>query len=60
MSDSEGGTLLEDHVSYTAPRILARIALSETHLAHSAILENIRQQFMQLSLQHRGGFRNYN
>ena len=39
---------------------LARIALREAHLAHSAILENIRQQFMQLSLQHRGGFRNYN
>ena len=27
MSDSEGGTLLEDHISFTAPRILARIAL---------------------------------
>ena len=60
MSDSElGGTLLEDHASFTEPRILARIALSEAHSAHSAILENTRQQFMQLSLQHRGGFRNY-
>ena len=27
MSDSEGGTLLEDHISFTATRILARIAL---------------------------------
>ena len=60
MSDSEGGTLLEDHASYTAPRVLARIVLRKAHAAHSAILENIRQQFMQLSLQHRGGFRNYN
>lgn len=51
MSDSEGGTLLEDHVSFTAPRILARIALREAHSAHSAILENTRQQFMELSLQ---------
>ena len=51
MTDSEGGTLLEDHASYTAPRILARIALSEAHSAHSAILENTRQQFMELSLQ---------
>ncbi|CAH3174179.1 unnamed protein product [Porites evermanni] len=59
MSDSDGRTLLEDHASYTAPRILARIALSEAHSAHSAILENTRQQFMKLSLQHRGGFRNY-
>ena len=60
MSDSElGGTLLEDHASFTEPRILARIALSEAHSAHSAILENTRQQFMQLSLQHRGGLRNY-
>ena len=40
MSDSElGGTLLEDHASFTEPRILARIALSEAHSAHSAILE---------------------
>ena len=60
MSDSElGGTLLEDHASFTEPRIHARIALSEAHSAHCAILENTRQQFMQLSLQHRGGFRNY-
>ncbi|KAM7432725.1 hypothetical protein ABFA07_016903 [Porites harrisoni] len=51
MSDSEGGTLLEDHASYTAPRILARIVLSEAHAAHSAILENTRQEFMELSLQ---------
>lgn len=52
MSDSEGGgTLLEDHVSFTAPRILARIALSKAHSAQSAILENTRQQFMELSLQ---------
>ena len=51
MTDSEGGTLLEDHVSFTAPRILARIALSEAHSAHSAILENTRQEFMELSLQ---------
>ena len=51
MSDSEGGTLLEDHVSFTAPRILARIALSEAHSAHSAILDNTRQQFIELSLQ---------
>ena len=29
------------------------------HIQHTAILENTRQQFMQLSLQHRGGFRNY-
>ena len=28
-------------------------------IAHCAILENTRQQFMQLSLQHREGFRNY-
>ena len=35
MSDSElGGTLLEDHASFTEPRILARIALSEAHSAH--------------------------
>ena len=60
MSDSElSETLLEDHASFTEPRILARIVLSEAHSAHSAILENTRQQFMQLSLQHRGGFRNY-
>ena len=48
---SEGGTLLEDHASYTAPRILARIVLSEAHAAHSAILENTKQEFMELSLQ---------
>ena len=51
MSDSEGGTLLQDYVSFTAPRILARIALREAHSAHSAVLENARQQFMELSLQ---------
>lgn len=51
MSDSEGGTLLEDHASYTAPRILARIVLSEAHAAHSAVLENTKQEFMELSLQ---------
>ena len=51
MSHSEGGTLLVDHASFTAPRIPARIALREAHSAHSAILENTRQQFMELSLQ---------
>ena len=52
LTDSEeGGTLLEDHVAYTAPRLLARITRREAHADHTAITENTRQYFLKVSQQ---------
>ena len=49
MSDSElGGTLLEDHASFTEPRIHARIALSEAQhtVLYLKILDNNSCSFL--------------
>ena len=42
---SEDGTLLEDHVTHTAPLLLARFSKKEAIAAHTFLLENIRQYF---------------
>ena len=48
---NEDGTMLDDHAEYTAPRILARFVLREAVAAHTAITQNIRQHFMEVSQQ---------
>ncbi|KAJ7386268.1 hypothetical protein OS493_010672 [Desmophyllum pertusum] len=48
---NEDGTMLGDHAEYTAPRILARFVLREAVAAHTAITQNIRQHFMEVSQQ---------
>lgn len=52
LADSEeGGTLLEDHAAYTAPRLLARLTRRQAFAAHTAITENTRLYFLELSHQ---------
>ena len=52
LADSEeGGTLLEDHAAYTAPRLLARLTRRQAFAAHTAITENTRLYFLELSQQ---------
>ena len=52
LTDSEeGGTSLEDHAGYTARRLLARLTRREAFAAHTAINENIRLYFLELSQQ---------
>lgn len=52
LTDSkEGGTLLEDRTAYTAPRLLARLARKRANAIHTAVTENIRQYFLELSQQ---------
>ena len=52
LADSEeGGTLLENHVEVTARRLLARLARREAFAAHTAVTENTRLYFVELSQQ---------
>jgi len=45
----DGGTLLEDHAEYTAPRILTRFIRSVAHDAHTKITQNIKNYFLEVS-----------
>lgn len=47
----DGGSLLEDHVEITAPRILARFIRSVAHGAHIEITEKIKRYFLEASQQ---------
>lgn len=50
LADSEeGGTLLEDHAAYKALRLLARLTRRQAFAAHTAITENTRLYFLELS-----------
>ena len=55
LTDSEeGGTLVEDHAAYTAPRLLARLVRSQAHAAHTKITGNTIQYFIDISQQAKG------
>ena len=45
----EGGTMLEDHCQYTAPRFLARYIRGVGLAQHAAITENTRIYFLEVS-----------
>ena len=50
LTDSEeGGTSVEDRAAYTAPRLLARMIRRIAHAVHTALTENIRQHFLEIS-----------
>jgi len=52
VTDAEdGGSLLEDHAEYTAPRILAIFARSVAHDEHTKITQNIKKHFLEVSQQ---------
>ena len=52
LTDSkDGGTMLEDHCQYTAPRLLARYTRGVGLAQHTAIAENTRKYFMEESQQ---------
>lgn len=52
LSDSEDGTLLEDHPTYTAPLVLARLSRDQATVAHAHLLNNIRQYFIDHPMNH--------
>ena len=49
LSDSkngeEDGTFLEDHFTFTTPRILSRLAKPQAQATHTGLLENIWRYF---------------
>jgi len=49
--DEDGGTLLEDHAEYTAPRILARFVKSIGYDEHTKITQNFKTYFLEVSQQ---------
>jgi len=52
VTDAEdGGSLLEDHAEYTAPRILARFVKSIGYDEHTKITQNFKTYFLEVSQQ---------
>ena len=50
LSDSENGTLLEDHPMYIMPKVFARLSRDQATTAHIDLLNNIGQYFKDHSM----------
>lgn len=47
--EGKDGTLLADSADYTAPHFIARYVEWQAEAAHTAIVQNIRQHFMEIA-----------